>query len=265
MNELRDINNVTTYIIEEDIFFIPSSNKLMTSKGNVEITLLSAASAILQILIDRQGQLVSKNELVYVGWEIHGLHVSDNTFYQNILTLRRGIRKCGIAQDIIKTIPRKGLVISSSVKISEVKNKKSVANENSKNYISILKKRCEIFLKRKVFFCWLCKIANKKIILAYTICSILGLFFGFYSSTPTSYLSHYHYVDLINNCQLNIENNISNGEDVENFMKKSNIYCMNNESIYYATYRYIPRASIIKCESSIKNNNNCISHYFLEK
>ncbi|WP_161629509.1 winged helix-turn-helix domain-containing protein [Serratia fonticola] len=45
----------------------------------------------------------------------NGLEVSNNTFYQNILMLRKGLKLAGYEQVVIKTVPRQGLAIPSMV------------------------------------------------------------------------------------------------------------------------------------------------------
>lgn len=106
------------YSIEDLVTFNVSTGVLHSIKDNSSCTLLAASSECFISLLENHGHLVSKKTLIEQGWEKYGLHVSDNTFYQNILMLRKGLRTCGIDKEIIKTIPRKGLLISEDVKIT---------------------------------------------------------------------------------------------------------------------------------------------------
>ncbi|WPM85044.1 hypothetical protein QNH14_00545 [Apirhabdus apintestini] len=50
-------------------------------------------------------------------WKKSKVLVSSNTFYQNISILRKGLKRIGIEEDIIVTIPRVGLTLDSQCQI----------------------------------------------------------------------------------------------------------------------------------------------------
>ncbi|QKJ85193.1 transcriptional regulator [Paramixta manurensis] len=69
-------------------------------------------------LIINQPEIVSQSELIKQGWGDRHAHVSTNAFYQCILTLRRVLKDAGLENDIIRTIPRRGLKIPEHVTIT---------------------------------------------------------------------------------------------------------------------------------------------------
>lgn len=268
MKKIQYIDNMQIYRIEGVVDFNPENNTLSAVSKNIEISLLSAASSVLLTLIKNHGQLVRQKDLIHEGWEKHGLHVSSNTFYQNILTIRKGIRQCGISAQVLKTVPRKGLTIPLTISINKVvKHEKSILSKSeaevSNIYDSVSNSRKEeqpLFINK-----------NRRpgsTLIIYLVCGFLGFSIGIYSGLFKNYTVHYRHIDLINGCQVfaGKDNNILTS--YESFLHTQNITCNANESIYFTTFQYIPRTSIIKCSHSLEHgdkNNSCVSLYYLDK
>lgn len=120
-----EINSPNKYIIEGVVEYSPQDNKITHRESGETISLLSSASECFLLLLKNHGKLVNKSALITIGWEQYGLHVSDNTFYQNTLTLRKALKTIGIPHEVIKTVPRKGLVIPDNIQV-EILNDISV-------------------------------------------------------------------------------------------------------------------------------------------
>lgn len=108
------------YHIDNKVEFDPQKCLLRSVNADTTFTLLAASSECFLILLMNHGRLVNKSKLFYQGWEKYGLHVSDNTFYQNILVLRKGLKACGIDYEVIRTLPRKGLIIPDTIHVSQI-------------------------------------------------------------------------------------------------------------------------------------------------
>ncbi|HIA3600357.1 TPA: winged helix-turn-helix domain-containing protein, partial [Klebsiella pneumoniae] len=85
----------TLYTIEGNIHFCPNENTLRNVIDGRTVTLLSTASECFKILIENQGRVISRDEMKELVWGKRGVIVSSNTFYQNMLNLRRGLEKVG--------------------------------------------------------------------------------------------------------------------------------------------------------------------------
>ncbi len=48
-------------------------------------------------------------------WRKHGMEVTVNTLYQNISILRKTLKRVGIDENIIITVPKKGITLSAQV------------------------------------------------------------------------------------------------------------------------------------------------------
>ncbi|WP_297198263.1 hypothetical protein [uncultured Pluralibacter sp.] len=116
-----DSHHITSlYHIDNKVEFDHQKCLLRSLETDTTFTLLAAASECFLVLLMNHGHLVNKSKLIHEGWEKYGLHVSDNTFYQNILVLRKGLRTCGIDYEVIRTLPRKGLIVPETIQVTEI-------------------------------------------------------------------------------------------------------------------------------------------------
>lgn len=276
--ETKDNYVATTkiYSIEDLVTFNVSTGVLHSIKDNSSFTLLAASSECFISLLENHGHLVSKKTLIEQGWERYGLHVSDNTFYQNILMLRKGLRTCGIDKEIIKTIPRKGLLISADVKITpfliesqefmerQEESKDSV--QQSQNELH-KEKRHKPTYSHSLFF--IKRPLITLITLAFFFSSVFLFTYSFnYSSNESSILSKYRYIDTLNNCKIYSRVNKNSDEDLIKLSTIKSMHCNSNDYLYISTYKYISRLSVIKCnfkKDKKLTNENCTSFYYLEK
>jgi DNA-binding winged helix-turn-helix (wHTH) protein len=108
------------YLIDSCVEFWPEDNLLHSRINGKEITLFIAASRCFQLLLNQQGTLVLQQELFDVGWQKNASGVSNNTLYQNILMLRKGLKLAGYEQTVIKTVPRQGLMVPATVPVEKI-------------------------------------------------------------------------------------------------------------------------------------------------
>lgn len=117
-------------IINDAVIFKMNDSELIPLTQDGEAILLNTPTArCLQLLVERQGRVVSRDDFLEQVWGAKGIVVSQNTFYQNISLLRKSLKKAGLHDDIVVTVRRKGFTLSSDVviKITE----KSDAAETS--------------------------------------------------------------------------------------------------------------------------------------
>lgn len=252
------------YLIEDKIEYSPSKNTLRSLIDNSQVKLLAAASECLLLLLINHGELMSKTKLVYSGWEQYGLHVSDNTFYQNILMLRKGIKYCGIDKEVIKTIPRKGLLIPISVKIV------ALSDAHKSTQLS----KCNLFDEHKnhepqvtqIIISQKTDSVIKRYYLAFCIFIFFStLSFSAYYTQPKKYMSDYIDIGVIDNCNVSIDSKYSSEKEFRDFLVNKSFKCKQGDFIYFTTYPYIQRISAIVCKKKLSNSkNDCLSYYYLD-
>lgn len=117
-------------IINDAVIFNVNDSELIPLIKNEEAILLNIPTArCLQLLVERQGHVVSREDFLEHVWGAKGIVVSHNTFYQNISLLRKSLKKAGLQEDIVVTVRRKGFTLSSDVVIKIIE--KSDAEETS--------------------------------------------------------------------------------------------------------------------------------------
>ncbi|KAB8310074.1 hypothetical protein EH228_11245 [Erwinia endophytica] len=107
------------YIIDNIVCFCPLNNTLENLSGNGEsIIINSPASRCFLLLLQQQNKVISQQEFLDEVWQKKGIHVSANTYYQNISILRKGLKKIGLGNNVIITVPRIGLTLAKTIKIT---------------------------------------------------------------------------------------------------------------------------------------------------
>jgi Tol biopolymer transport system component/DNA-binding winged helix-turn-helix (wHTH) protein len=93
-------------------FRLDVANRLLLRDGEI-VPLKPKVFDTLLVLVERSGQVVSKNELIEKIWP--DTVVEENNLTQNISMLRKVLGKDSSGQDYIRTIPRRGYCFTSNV------------------------------------------------------------------------------------------------------------------------------------------------------
>ncbi|MEG5552326.1 winged helix-turn-helix domain-containing protein [Enterobacter wuhouensis] len=102
------------YLISGQIIFNDTENTLSTvnPKDNV-IALTAIPARLLSYLLEHSGETVTRDKLLDAVWELYGLQPSGHSLNQNLSLLRKALITLGAEDEIIRTIPRVGICISS--------------------------------------------------------------------------------------------------------------------------------------------------------
>ena len=77
-----------TIIINDEVIFCENLFELRSLRSQDDVITLNAPTArCLQLLLDKAGQVVSRDDFLTQVWQARGIVVSQNTFYQNISLL----------------------------------------------------------------------------------------------------------------------------------------------------------------------------------
>ncbi|HCB1500661.1 DNA-binding winged helix-turn-helix (wHTH) protein [Klebsiella oxytoca] len=107
------------YIINNEVIFNTNVNKLQPlGESGDSVTLNAPTARCLQLLLESNGKVISREEFLDMVWKTRGVVVSQNTFYQNISLLRKSLLKAGLSQDIIVTVRQRGFVLASDSSIA---------------------------------------------------------------------------------------------------------------------------------------------------
>ena len=251
------------YLIGDSVEFWPEDNFLYSRVNGERITLFIAASRCFQLLLSQQGELVSQRDLFDAGWQKNGLEVSNNTFYQNILTLRKGLKLAGYEQTVIKTVPRQGLTVPSAVPVAKIMQDSGatsaenipLAEENQPLTSSKVNKKASL----RFWHGW-------AMLLILSFCVGISLFIAWSNSENKNFFSNFNFVGKIEQCSVYLHGNQTSLQSYMQFIAQNNFVCKNQEVVYFTANPLIPRASAIRCERPFTSGtkNTCISEYHLE-
>lgn len=111
-----------SYIINDEVIFNMDVNELqpVAGKDHEAITLNTPTVRCLQLLLESNGNIISRDEFLSAVWKERGVVVSQNTFYQNISLLRKSLLRAGLTQDVVVTVRQRGFVIATGTVIRQV-------------------------------------------------------------------------------------------------------------------------------------------------
>lgn len=122
---MADNINRYTYIINDSVEFSPQLNELKSLISEEDsVTLNAPVSGCLELLLIKHDQVVTQADFFNDVWEKNGTYVTLGTFYQNISLLRKSLKMVGLGDDVVITIPRKGLSVTKRTRI-----KKKISDE----------------------------------------------------------------------------------------------------------------------------------------
>ncbi|SXA59543.1 transcriptional regulator [Klebsiella pneumoniae] len=111
-----------SYIINDEVIFNMDVNELqpVAGKDHEAITLNTPTARCLQLLLESNGNIISRDEFLSAVWKERGVVVSQNTFYQNISLLMKSLLRAGLTQDVVVTVRQRGFVIATGTVIRQV-------------------------------------------------------------------------------------------------------------------------------------------------
>ncbi|XXD10856.1 winged helix-turn-helix domain-containing protein [Klebsiella sp. R445] len=244
------------YTIDKEIVFFPDQKTIHSLKNGRSATLHGPSSRCFLFLIENQERVVSTKELIEMGWsgEESAKIVSQATYYQCFVNLRKSLKDIGYGKNLIVTIRQCGMRINASVGI--------VISDDSQELTLLPQVIAEENIKRpetldvttfSPFRGWW--------IYAFSLCLIIFFIGFFYMSSDTNIMpDDYHTIDGYPECFFfNKENR--NNEKATSFMKGKGYAC-NGSGYYYISYlSAAPRINIFFCP--VKYSKECDSITFV--
>lgn len=110
------------FIFNDRFCFNPFERKISSitdDDNHREVNINAPASRCLLLLLKNRNDVISREYFLEQVWINHGVFVSLNTYYQNISILRKALKKVGLTEEFILTIPHRGLTLSQNIKIKK--------------------------------------------------------------------------------------------------------------------------------------------------
>ena len=114
-------NAGTKFVLSQRFIFDPNSNSL-TDQGNENevIRLGNNESRILMMFSERPNEVISRDQLHEFVWRDQGFQVDDSSLTQAISTLRKNLKDSTKAPQFIKTVPKRGYQLISTVEKASI-------------------------------------------------------------------------------------------------------------------------------------------------
>lgn len=105
-------NFMGDYYLLDSVRFSPQERTLINDDSAQSVVLTNISARCLLCFCQRYGELISHDELIEFVWDIQHKTVQYNSLYQTLLILRRSLAQVGLSQELIRTLPRKGFIMS---------------------------------------------------------------------------------------------------------------------------------------------------------
>lgn len=266
-------------IINKTVIFEPDKKLIIGKKDTVRVS--ASATLCMELLIEKAGELVTHQQLYDFAWRRFGMEPTATSLYQNISNLRRALTCAGLKDETIRTMPRRGFILSPRIVITRENNQRAaicvdvestqniqIAGEKSaagtesvkessageKNQSCILGHR---IVSRSLFCCS-----------AAILVAVFTQAFVFFRPSADKVKNYFTpVINDLSGCHVFV--NADNGFREFRMDKKLRSLvseCRNQAYLYITTYENTERTSIISCRSALgtQHRANCHSYYFIE-
>jgi DNA-binding winged helix-turn-helix (wHTH) protein len=262
-----------TFVINHSVRFDPRSRTLvLLERPEKAVVLHTPASECLLLLLTHNGETLSHSFLSEEVWIKKGNYVTTNSLYQNISAIRRGLKSVGLADDLLKTVPKSGFQIYASIEEETLPPEQEVSPEDisvvspdEKRQISNDAEINQSLAGKKIFKASLntpIKIYGLILIIIF----IAGSIFLYKELRLNSnFFNTYGHVGMIGQCDVYSSYSGKNKSiEVFNFLMKPSTFTCQKGDKAWLTFNADPRlASVVLCDQSINNPQaNCKSFLF---
>lgn len=290
-------NSLSRKITLNNFLVFEPEKKRIVCKGR-QATISASASLCMELLIDNVGHLVTHQQFFDYVWRRFGMEPTSTSLYQNISALRRALNKVGLQEDIIRTMPRRGFLLSPQTTIlkenvspspsfigsSEDANavpsaeptkniieNLAVENLNSVREQNITESRYQhlsrsVLLKLRAFLVFLS--FRKILVVAISIGLIFSFFYFPYlkailnsDSAVFVYNTDYKGCTIFNNSDAWLSEH-----EVKEQIDNMGVDCLTAQYIYLTAFKHADSFSYFDCQNPLKTTikAKCRSHYFIK-
>lgn len=261
---------MTKFILDNKVVYDSGNHCLFfIDQPDSQTTLAIPASLCLLAILQKKNEMTSLEELLAFAWESRGMTVSSNTIYQNISLLRKSLSKFGLADDFIKTVPKRGFVVLGtkfSVMAGDTEKDSLVGEEEAP---VIINKQTESNGGEKG--------PRRDAILFFMLTAIIvcgGLFFCSYKITTSNEITNSPYIypeftklHYAGKCHVFRNTSLLADADFINFISAHDIECNRQNWLYIINYPPAPQMFVLNCSSDVLSADNrhdllCKSQYY---
>lgn len=244
------------YLINNIIEFYPDKKILQRKDNKNSVLLYSPSNGCLLALIREWPGIVTQPDLIEAGWGEGQENVSQNTFYQTILTLRRSLKDIGLGKDFITTVRQKGVVIPSHYIIETIDD----SHNEPTSYLSPPEIPEELVVSK-----WTDNLISYAIyLLLISMILIFSITFFIKHTYNNSYFSKYYKLQSLEECHIFIKNPMLDEGFYYKFFNRNKLKCEKKTWWYVSIASNSPRISVIRCANDMNKSgkNYCSTDFY---
>lgn len=233
--------------------------------NDAHVNLAISASLCLQKLLEDNDRIVSHSELLACVWGARGMNVSSNTLYQNISILRKSFSELGIEKEIIKTVPKRGFIITSAniefeKESDDTVNDTAIRKSNFSNSKSKDKFRSHMLSFKYLPFTLL--------LIAICIISYEVFHSSYFSIVPHYNPVKYKSFSEFNGCHLFRNSSLRGDDFFKEIISSHKLECSSEKWWYFTNSPPDLEVSLIRCSAKLDQNTDndkllCVSDFYL--
>ncbi|PVZ88856.1 hypothetical protein C9426_04930 [Serratia sp. S1B] len=232
------------------------------SQPEKKVNLYSRTNKCLALLVERHPDIIPQNDFFENVWENDGLEITANTFYQHIAMLRRAFEEIGFDGEVIITIPRRGVSISSEISLTfntQSENEPDLSPSIGKKTVwnklkESVERKKRYQLPVVIFIC----------VLAFLLTFFITVLLSQNDPAQDVILSSYYDAGKIENCEILTLSSQASLDDIKKDIKKNSIKCDELKKIYYANIQFLNRTSLIVCKVDYTEIDKCTSYFMVD-
>jgi len=256
------------YLIQDAVEFWPDRRCLQRRDNQQIVILYLPGNDCLLELIRRKPEIVSQNELISAGWGDRKEHVTPNTFYQSMLTLRQALEEIGLGKNVIITVRRRGLMIHERVVITPIITLGAESHDElvdpEQGETVIISPSSESVIKPRLSVSGF--IQEKKLYLAYFSALFFPILAGLWLLQPhrENAFSGYKQIQPVDICAVYVKTLSVPKSFYSDFIKRNGLKCSQQRWWYITSLHNSPRISVVRClhDISTADKNYCSTDFY---
>ncbi|MCW9445978.1 winged helix-turn-helix domain-containing protein [Klebsiella oxytoca] len=268
------------FIIDNEIAFLPDERKLLCLKNMSEYTIHRASERCLTLLIERQGRVITHNELMVVGWGEDALRtISTASYYQAFVNLRKAFKKLGYKNKLFVTIRGEGIRLNSYIDIrkedvlpsngqllptdttpEDIKSERIFYNPDESNLGEKIQNKT-ISMIHSLFFNKIMTSNFRNLFILITLSLMLSMIVFFISFNNEIKIPGFIQDSQSPACFQFNKNNKSNKFSID-FLSKKGFSCDTQKKYYVSYFHTSPRLTVFICDNN-HSSFNCEAETYI--
>ncbi|MGU3412524.1 transcriptional regulator [Enterobacteriaceae bacterium C34A] len=260
------------YLIDSRLIFRVEDGAMWPSGDEGAAVILTLTmSRLLTFLLDRQGEVITRNELLSNVWDAHGLRSSSHTLNKYISVLRKYFVEFGIAGECISTLPRVGFMFNREIEVRVIAEaphcERAPTINNGLLDSQVIQRAKQPGKYKAIYYAFV-------IVIVFSSAALVWSGLAFRSEPPRRLEALTpHYLFNFGNCPVyTVENNSASLAELKkklflDLAESNQIHCLEGASFLYQVseaylYGKQGRAFISRCTQKDSDYISCLNNYW---